>query len=195
MDIEQVSNCRLRNELKVILGIKTSTIFQPFSKGVILELIDKEYISSDSNLDTIFLRLLDGEKTSKYIKITFPTSYPFTPPNVFVENNHYKLLLSRLSFSVGPARRFSSFIPNNSKNTRCLCCETKLCKGKWGPSYNINSIVNEIKSNIDIVRSMVVMTLLRKIIDLHLQCYVPIDTFLISSEFTGINHKYWKDFF
>ena len=194
IDTDQIVNIRLRNEIKVILGMKEKGIFQPLDPNkVILELVETEvdnYKSVCATRDVIYLRLLDGNKTSKYIKIKFNSRYPFAPPDIWIYNQQYKQLLKDLS-----EKYIGNFLPENSKNTRCLCCETITCKGNWSPSFSINTLVEEIQKSIIMVTSMSIMVLISKILDTHIHTYVPIDIYLLPEQYTGLKHHFWREKF
>jgi len=103
-----------------------------------------------------------------------------------VESTIYEQLLKELSFVAS-----GNFISNN----RCLCCEAITCKNKWGPALNMHSLVKEIRSSIELVTSMATMVSVSKIIDKHIGSYVPIDTYLLPEEYTGMKHQFWKKYF
>ncbi len=187
-DLDNIINKRVRNEVLALCGIRSRTKFKPFDpEKVLLEHIELEISKHNNRVkDIVYLRLLDGNKTSKYIKLTFPSEYPFIPPSIKVERTIYEQLLKELS-CVGRG----NFVPGN----RCLCCETITCKNKWGPALNIHSLVKEIRSSIELVTSMSTMVSVGKIIDKHIGSYVPIDTYLLPEEYTGMNHHFWKKYF
>ena len=125
LDFNNIINKRVRYEVLAILGIRNMTNFKPFDPGkVLLEHVEIEINNHNNRVkDVVYLRLLDGNKTSRYIKFTFSSDYPFRPPLIEVESTIYEQLLKELSFVAS-----GNFIPNN----RCLCCEAITCKNKWG---------------------------------------------------------------
>ena len=188
LDFNNIINKRVRNEVLALHGIRSRTKFKPFDpEKVLLEHIELEISKHNNRVkDIVYLRLLDGNKTSKYIKLTFPNEYPFRPPSIDIGAMCYEQLLKELS-CIGRG----NFVLEN----RCLCCEAITCKNKWGPALNIHSLVKEIRSSIKLVTSMATMVSVSKIIDKHIGSYVPIDTYLLPGEYTGMNHHFWKKYF
>lgn len=189
VDFDKIINRRVRNEIRAVLG-EHFRLFKPFDPGkVLLEYIETE-VNGNHTKDVIYLRLLDGKKTSKYIKLVFPNEYPFIPPSVNVGGICYGILLRDLSYNTD-----GKFMVGDKKGVRCLCCETITCKDNWGPTYNIHTVVDEIKRSIELVSCMSLMVLISKIIDKNIRLYVPIDTYLLPKEYTGMNHRFWKKYF
>jgi hypothetical protein len=188
LDFNNIINKRVRNEVLALHGIRSRTKFKPFDpEKVLLEHIELEISKHNNRVkDIVYLRLLDGNKTSKYIKLTFPNEYPFRPPSIDIGAMCYEQLLKELS-CIGRG----NFVLEN----RCLCCEAITCKNKWGPALNMHSLVKEIRSSIKLVTSMATMVSVSKILDKHIGSYVPIDTYLLPDEYTGMNHHFWKKYF
>jgi hypothetical protein len=188
LDFNNIINKRVRNEVLALCGIRSRTKFKPFDpEKVLLEHVELEISKHNNHVkDIVYLRLLDGNKTSKYIKLTFPNEYPFRPPSIDIGAMCYEQLLKELSCI---AR--GDFVPEN----KCLCCESITCKNKWGPALNIHYMVKEIRNSIELVTSMSTMVSVSKIIDKHVGGYVPIDTYLLPEEYTGMNHHFWKKYF
>jgi len=42
---------------------------------------------------------------------------------------------------------------------------------------------------------MSTMVIVGKILDKHVGSYVPIDTYLLPEEYTGMKHQFWKKYF
>ena len=187
-----ISNKRIKNEVMALLGEGVSrlklTNGDPVDpEGIIMTNIVVEQMG-DILLTSVYLRFIDGEKTSKEIKITYPPEYPFKPPTVFVGDKEYFSLLADLSRD-----SMWRFIPGNKKNKRiCPHCNTIMCRGKWGPCMNTFVLCNEIQYNILIVRNALKTVLINKIINRFLKGkYIPIETFLLDAEFVGTNSCYW----
>ena len=83
----------------------------------------------------INLRLKTFEKI---IDIVLYNTYPFTRPDVYVNNYNYLLWLKKIS------NENKRFIIKYNKN--CPCCSTIL--NDWLSFYTIEDILNEIKINI-----------------------------------------------
>jgi len=192
VDYDTISNRRVKNEVRALLGERVTGLKlmngDPIvTDGIILTNIGQER-SGTKLLPTIHLRFLDGEKTSKEIKITYPLEYPFKPPKVFIGDKSYFSLLADLG-----CNSMWRFIPGNKKHKKiCPHCATIMCRGNWGPCMNTFEVCKEIRYNMLIVRNALKTVLLRRIVNKFLKgIYIPIETFLFDTEFTGMNSAYW----
>ena len=81
--------------------------------------------------------LLPFRNFNLLLKFTFDNCYPFSPPSLTINGDKeysYIELLAQMH------NAFKIFDPEI-----CLCCNTILCKNKWGPMKNIKTIVDEVK--------------------------------------------------
>ena len=193
VDYDIITNRRIKNEIRALLGEGVSRVKlmngDPVSTdGILMTNIVVEQTGTDF-LTSVYLRFLDGEKTSKEVKITYPLEYPFKPPKVLVGDENYFTLLTNLGRA--PMWRF---IPGNKKHKKiCPHCTTIMCRGKWGPCMNTFVVCNEIRYNLLIVRNALKTVLLNTIINKCLRgIYMPIETFLFDPEFTCMNSSYWR---
>lgn len=197
VDYEIISNRRVRNEVRAFMGERlisrgslTLMDGSPYStEDIILTNVVKEPDMSKYTT-SVYLRLLDNEKTSKEIKITYPSEYPFRPPKVYIGDTEYFSLLGDLS-----RQCMWKFIPGNKwNNKKCLHCNTIMCRGNWGPCMNSFEVCKEIRYNILVVRNALKTVLLRMLINKFLKgIYVPVDTFLFDEEFTGVLSPFWGE--
>ena len=191
IDYDTITNTRIKNEVRALLGEGVSRVEltngDPVSTdGILMTNIVVEQTGTDF-LTSVYLRFLDGEKTSKEVKITYPLGYPFKPPKVLVGDENYFTLLTDLA-------SMWRFIPGNKKHKKiCPHCTTIMCRGNWGPCMNTFVVCNEIRHNILIVRNALKTVLLNTIINTFLKgIYVPIESFLLDKEFVGMNSCYWS---
>jgi hypothetical protein len=59
----------------------------------------------------------------------------------------------------------------------------------------MHSLVKEVRGSIELVTNMSTMVIVGKILDKHVGSYVPIDTYLLPEEYTGMKHQFWKKYF
>jgi len=70
-------------------------------------------------------------------KFILYSTYPFTKPNVFINNITYH------KYFTAPTRKIHKILDKG--NHKCLCCKTVLCS--WMPGYGISTIMQEIENN------------------------------------------------
>ena len=80
-----------------------------------------------------------GNGIIRSLKLILPNSYPFTPPNVLVNQVKY---ISLLNFNRGHIKLLGL-----SEN-RCICCESITCTNNWGPLLIIDTLIKEVFHNI-----------------------------------------------
>ena len=80
--------------------------------------------------------------------------------------------------------------------------ETKLGQGKANAVQFFNdnedqliALEKEVRGSIELVTNMSTMVIVGKILDKHVGSYVPIDTYLLPEEYTGMKHQFWKKYF
>ena len=91
-------------------------------------------------------------------KFILSNSYPFKPPDVFINDKNYRNLLCIKE----------QHIVNEIKkdNIQCLCCTTVLCQQNWNPVKNILYIMNEYKTNRNIILNIIRKNTYKKLIEL-----------------------------
>tara|TARA_B110000008_G_C16967840_1_gene562725 strand:- start:1294 stop:1773 length:480 start_codon:yes stop_codon:yes gene_type:complete len=109
--------------------------------------------ASIENYNDVLNRLINGQdpgpitihiidyEYNKLINATFVFSdtYPFKPPEVMINNTYnYKRLIGTINTS----------LVKKTLGLECLCCSSILCK--WGASFCLTSIVNEISRNLNL---------------------------------------------
>lgn len=78
------------------------------------------------------------------LELLLTKSYPFSPPSTFLmslEKHNYSCVLGEIQAI------FNTF----DKNV-CLCCNTIICKNKWGPSNKLIDVVKEVNNIFDICK-------------------------------------------
>lgn len=104
-------------------------------------------INNINNLDNCFCEqsTLDFNKINVYIfktscifhlELILTDRYPFSPPAASIigkEKEDYVNILGSIQ----------SYFNTFDKNV-CLCCNTLICKNKWGPSNKLIDIVKEV---------------------------------------------------
>ena len=107
------------------------------------------YIRFDNDLELIKLHIHDNNITPNYNTFTFiiPPEYPFKPPIVKLDSDDYINLLKIYK------KEESEFLKQITGKS-CLCCNTCVNKDNWGPAITIDSILDEIKQNLIIVKTV-----------------------------------------
>ena len=131
----------------------------------------KEYISNISYInDHIFNinEILLNENKSKIqykiflfpinkyivVKIIYENEYPFFPPNIYVNNYRYTILLKK---------NIRKVFEEIYDKYHCLCCTSILCRENWGPTLDTKNIITEVVKNILIKNRLVNILHLQKI--------------------------------
>ena len=104
-------------------------------KNEINKLQKNDYVIYYESLDLINIYLLDNYNMLYKITFKIPNMYPFARPNLFIRDKNYLCLLAEMSNRLK--------IQYNEKD--CLCCNSILCKGIWGPTINILDIIKEVE--------------------------------------------------
>ena len=131
-DLPNVVRRRLTAELKTITPMYT-----------------RVYLEFDNNLELYVLIVQDNNITPHYNTFTFiiPPEYPFKPPIVKLDSDNY---IDLLKFHNREELKLVKQITNND----CLCCNSCVYREQWGPAVTINFIINEIKQNLNIVKTI-----------------------------------------
>lgn len=124
-----------------------------------------------NNLDNCFCEqsTVDFNKINVYIfkiscvfhlELTLTPYYPFSPPFASLigkETEKYQNILGAIQ------AYFNTF-----DKQICLCCNTLICKDKWGPSNKLIDIVKEVNKIFDICEKEINNTMRNKILLKHL---------------------------
>ena len=100
------------------------------------------------------------------IKMYISNLYPFSPPEIKINNQPYHYLLQS----------------NNMKKInykRCLCCSSIICSNNWTPSHGIIHIINEIYQNIYKKKCIVEILHLEKLENKYLKFNSNIKNYLL----------------
>ena len=64
------------------------------------------------------------------------TKYPFTPPEIFVNNKYYNDMLQTINVN--------DYIKFIRKTQCCILCDSISCTNNWNPLCKIQQIINEV---------------------------------------------------
>ena len=100
--------------------------------------------------------------TFNIYKFILSNSYPFKPPDVFINDKNYRNLLCIKEQHI--VNEIKNEIKNDNK--KCLCCTTVLCQQNWNPVKNILYIMNEYKTIRNIILNIIRKNTYKKLIEL-----------------------------
>jgi hypothetical protein len=93
------------------------------------------------------LTLLFSNQNELFIEFEIGTKgYPFSPPQKVEINGIEYLTLLRID-----NRELNKL---GIDDTKCLCCESLLCKNNWGPNNTISNLLDEIQHNLHIKKAV-----------------------------------------
>jgi hypothetical protein len=155
-----ISNKRVRKEMYFfITKTNPNKKFEEFYEPNLINIAPNKLIFS----------LILKKNTITNITIIFNKTsfYPFSPPNVLINNNNYLSLLG-----------CTNYFLNDINGGECLCCSSSICYKNWYVSTGIIKILKEIKENYIIKRRIIDRIWAKKITSQYLGYFVPIIDFL-----------------
>ena len=81
-----------------------------------------------------------------YLTITLSSTYPFSPPQLYINKVDY------INYLVKKYSLLKPFIDKYKVNIHCICCESVTCS--WSPCYGIKDIVHECTSYLKKMRKI-----------------------------------------
>lgn len=161
-DLLNIKNNRIKNELRVYID----EYYNKFEKNDRAHLISIE----NDNIKTVanFLFYVTENKIT-FVKFIFNRNrcYPFYPPDVMLYDKDYHEELAMLNTNI---MKF--------KKTRCLCCESILCKNNWYVVKKLKDIFDEIERNIKIKLRILDRKNGKYVVNKKIGHYVPVEEFL-----------------
>ena len=162
VDLLNIKNNRIKNELRAYID----EYYDKFIKNDRAHLITVE----NNSLKTIatFLFYVTEDKIT-IVKFIFNNKryYPFYPPDVMLYDNDYHDQLAMLNTNI---MKFDK--------TRCLCCESILCKDNWYVGKKLYDIFEEIERNIKIKLRILDKKRCKYVVNKKIGHYIPIEEFL-----------------
>jgi hypothetical protein len=122
-----------------------------------------------NNSGKIELIVIENEENYSFV---FNNTYPFKAPQIYYNGKSY---LELLKINDMDERK----ILRKYKNKECLCCDSYHCDDNWSPSLTLSIIVDEIKSIVQLRKTIVHILLANKIKDKYLIDDIDINSYLI----------------
>jgi len=122
-----------------------------------------------NNSNKIEMIITEGKERFGFI---FNESYPFTPPKIYYNGESYMELL-RIN------DKGERNILRKYRNKECLCCDSYDCYDNWKPLLTLKIIIDEIKENVQLKKTLVHILLADKIKKKYLIDDIDINSYLI----------------
>jgi ubiquitin-protein ligase len=122
-----------------------------------------------NNSNQIEMVITEGKEKFGFI---FTDTYPFRAPQIYYNGESYlDLLKIKTKFEKNMLKKY--------KNKECLCCESYYCIDNWSPSLTLKVVIDEIKSIVQLKKTIIKLYLVNKIKDKYLIDDIDINSYFI----------------
>jgi hypothetical protein len=134
------------------------------------EMLFKEYpdtiISVGNDKKQVTIRIKDKDKTYMFTLNAF--SFPFTPPEIYINDHKY---IEFLNINSHYERNMVKYFTGLD----CFCCHSFDCKKNWNPTFKLNNVINEIHNICKIRKNILNKIIADKIKEKYLLPEIDLD--------------------
>jgi hypothetical protein len=166
-DISIIKNKRFRKEINVYLTEPNNNVY---INNLKLKIYNDTLLVGFGVDSADFYMLIDNYNII-FINIKLTYYYPFKSPLIFINGTPYLEHMKIPNFE-------HMKIPNtiHKSKYKCLCCDNILTN--WKITSGVYDILNDINKKFNIKLLLLRKLLCKKIINRHLETYIPIEDFL-----------------